>query len=149
MFPCSTKKISKLRIQINISTVIRYVSKAKNLTIEIWSSSMLSWDSAFGFAERLALSAAASWDMRRGSGFTVLVATSVISLTSSDLSPEFEPADDLRMRFLLYDGDWGDELGEQDSARSPRVSLGHLLNEAGCISASPLIFKLSAVWNQD
>lgn len=86
-----------------------------------------------------------------GSGLTMFVATNVISLISSGLSPEpeVEPVDDFLSLFLRNEGDRGDGLGEQDSPRSPPpvslLPLGHLVNDAVCISASPFIFKLSAV----
>lgn len=86
----------------------------------------------------------------------MLVATSVISLISSGLSPdpEVDPVEDFLNLFLRKEGDSGDGLGEQDSPRSPPpvslLPLGHLVNEAVCISARPFIFKLSAVcWMRD
>lgn len=116
---------------------------------------MLPWDSVLALSGRLNPSAL-SCDTISGSGLTIFVATNVISLISSDLStePEVEPVDDFLSRLRRNDGDNGDGLGEQESPRSTaaappldsQLPLGHLVSDAVCISASPLIFKLSAVW---
>lgn len=126
-----------------------YIYMWNILTIDIWSSSMLPWDSVFVLTGLLTFSLF-SCETISGSGFTILVATKVISFISSGLSPDpdIDPVDDFLNLFLRKDGDNGEGLGEQDSPRSPppgSLPLGHFVKEALCISASPFIFKLSAV----
>lgn len=146
LYKIYASNVSSTRIAIDNNTQIDI------LTIDIWSSSMLPWDSVLVLTGLLKLSPP-SCETISGSGFTILVATSVISFISSCLSPDpdVEQMEDFLNLFLRKDGDNGDGLGEQDSPRSPPppgslLTLGHLVNDAVCISASPFIFKLSAVY---